>query len=181
MSKRIITFGKWNDQPIEWVVLKEDNFQLLVISRWAIMKRRFDGSSSGKIWENSELRLFLQKEFYENAFTAKEKRQIVNTKLKDVGDTKDNVFILSRSEMDLLTDDEYEARYYKSCGYCTWTRTQVGNYGYVWNGFAKGCWCMSKERSYSYISNSLSYSLPVRPAMFLKKPANGTEGFNLSN
>ena len=172
MSKRIITFGKWNDQPIEWVVLKEDHFQLLVISRWVIEIRRFDSSSSGRKWKDSELRSYLQNEFYEKAFTVKEKQQIVNTKLEDVGDTKDNVFILSKEEMiKLLADgDDYENRYYNRCDYCTWTRTQNGSY--VLNGYAKGCWCGDQ---------SLNCPYAVRPAMFLKKTTNGVDGVTASS
>lgn len=159
MSKRIIKFGTWNDQPIEWVVLKEDKFAKLVISRNSIAQRRFASSSSNRSWINSELRSFLQNEFYQKAFTLEEKQQIVNTKLSDVGNTKDNVFILSEQEMRTLlaNGDDYEGSH-NSCGDCVWTRTPNGSY--VRCGYAKGCWCSQ------YPEN---YNRAIRPAMYLKK------------
>ena len=36
MSKRVITLGTWNGNPIEWIVLKEDGFQTLVVSKWPL-------------------------------------------------------------------------------------------------------------------------------------------------
>ena len=46
MSKRIIKFGKWNDKPIEWEILKENDFEILVISREGIERKIFDKTSS---------------------------------------------------------------------------------------------------------------------------------------
>lgn len=164
MGKRIIKLGTWNSNPIEWVVLEEDDFQLLVISRYAIGRMQFDSSSSNNNWGSSGLRKFLKRNFFKNAFTEDEKKKIINTKLKDVNNVKDNVFILSENEVRSLLlkdgDDDYENAYYRSygnCGYCIWTRTSNG--GNVRNGFAKGCWC-------NHSSNS---TFEVRPAMYLKK------------
>ena len=158
MSRRIIKFGKWNDQDLEWEVLKENKFELLVICRTAIVKRRFNGNSSYNGWIKSELRNFLQEEFYKKAFSIEEKQRIINTKLSDVEDSKDNVFILSRKEVEtLLTDgDDYEENG-SDCSYCVWTRTKDGSG--IDHGFASGCWC----------SHSSTDSYYVRPAMYLKK------------
>ena len=162
MSRQIIKFGTWNNNPIEWTVLKEDNFQRLVISRYWIERRRFTVSSSYNSWITSELRNYLNKDFYEKAFTVEETRKIVNTKLSDVGNAKDNIFVLSEQEMKaLLTDDkDYESSYYNNkCSNCTWTRTPNGNGVSV--GFTSRCAFCSRW------SDNSSYC--VRPAMYLKK------------
>lgn len=163
MSKRVIEFGKWNDKPIEWVVLKEEKYGALVISKWSVGARRFDGSSSR--WESSELCKWLNDDFYNAAFSNDEKKKIVNTLLGDTKDVKNNVFILTRAEVGnlLLKDgsDEYEDRGYNSgsqCSYCVWTRT-VNNNSAVQIGYAKGCWSCAP---------SVYNGHQVRPAMYLK-------------
>lgn len=158
MSKRIIKFGKWNDKPIEWEILKENDFEILVISRDAIDRRIFDRSSSGSNWSKSNLRKFLEEEFYNKAFSVEEKKKIINTKLEDVDNSKDNVFVLSENEVRnlLATGDDYQHE--KSCSNCAWTRTK--SKGNVRCGFAVfDCWCSSTPGSHH----------SIRPAMFLKK------------
>ncbi len=159
MSGRSITLGTWNGNPIEWLVLKEEGLATLVISKDTIGKYYFDGNSSNNSWAHSWLRTFLNNDFYEKAFTAEEKKKIVNAKLTDVGNAKDNVFILSRSEVETrLTaeNDDYTRRYANDCGYCCWTRTQDGSY--VRNGYIN-CWC----------GHSPNNHYQVRPAMWIKE------------
>lgn len=161
MSKRIITLGTWGGKPIEWVVLSEDEFSTLVISRYEITSRCFDNNSSNNNWGSSDLRKFLKNEFYKSAFTEDEKKKIVNVKLTDANNAKDNVFILSESEVTSLLlkdgDDDYERIHYRSCSYCCWTRTKDGSY--VRHGYAKGCWC----GHYAHDTRA------VRPAMWIKE------------
>lgn len=161
MSKRIIEFGTWNGKPIEWLVLKEEGFATLVISKDTIGKYHFDGDSSNSSWAHSWLRTFLNNDFYEKAFTAEEKKEVVNAKLTDVGNAKDNVFLLSENEVrTLLTleNDDYRRRRYSenNCGYCCWTRTPSGNSAR--NGYFD-CWC----------SHSPNICYQVRPAMWIKE------------
>ena len=78
MSKRIITLGTWEGKPIDWVVLNEDEFSFLVISRYEIDKRYFDNSSSNNNWESSDLRKYLNNDFYKSAFNEDEKKNILN-------------------------------------------------------------------------------------------------------
>lgn len=170
MSGRSITLGTWDGKPIEWLVLKEEGLATLVISKDTIKKCHFDGNFSNSSWVHSWLRTYLNNDFYENAFTAEEKKKIVNAKLTDVGNAKDNVFILSENEVRTLLsseNDEYTRRPAKSsghlfwerntrCNYCCWTRTPDGNY--VKNGYFD-CWC----------SHSPSNYYQVRPAMWIKE------------
>ena len=108
-----------------------------------------------------DLRKYLNNDFYKSAFNEDEKKKILNVKLTDVNNTKDNVFILSESELNSLLlkdgDDDYENMHYADCAYCIWTRTKDSSY--VRSGYAEGCWCTK----YS------SETHAVRPAMYLKK------------
>lgn len=158
MSRRSITLGTWGGNPIEWLVLKEEGFATLVISKDTIGKCLFDGNSSSN-WVHSSLRTYLNNDFYENVFTAGEKKKIVNAKLTDVGNAKDNVFILSENEVKtLLTEenDDYKSRHSGACSYCCWTRTPNGNN--VRRGYFD-CWCSHSPNNY----------YQVRPAMWIKE------------
>lgn len=161
MSKRIITLGTWEGKPIEWVVLSEDEFSTLVISRYEIARRCFNNNSSNNNWGSSDLRKFLKNEFYKSAFTEDEKKKIVNVKLTDANNAKDNVFILSESEVKSLLlkdgDDDYERNHYNNNNYRCWTRTK-DVFG-VRVGYAKGGWCSSYANT----------TLAVRPAMWIKE------------
>ena len=96
-----IKFGNYpqtaegGEQPIEWQVLSKENNKMLVISRYGLDAKRFDGSSNK--WQNSEIRKWLNGDFYNTAFSDSEKKYINSSYLSDVG-TSDNVFLLSKEE-----------------------------------------------------------------------------------
>ena len=117
MSKRIITLGKWENKPIEWIVLKEENNNALVISRLALFSLDCRNNGSTVMdWEYSVLREYLNGEFYNKAFSSTEKLKIVNAKLEDVNNAKDNVFLLSKQEAEtLMTKDERKCGNGSSC------------------------------------------------------------------
>lgn len=64
MSKKIIKFGKWENKPIEWIVLKEEGIFSLVITKTRLdgSQRRYDNTSGTK-WINSDIRKFLNTVF----------------------------------------------------------------------------------------------------------------------
>ena len=75
--------------PVEWQVLAIENNRVLVISRYGLDAKRFDGSSND--WEKSEIRKWLNGEFYNSAFSDEEKARIKSF-------NQDNVFLLSKEE-----------------------------------------------------------------------------------
>ena len=83
-------------QPIEWQVLSREGNKVLVISLHGLDAKRFDEDSNN--WANSEIRKWLNGEFYNKAFTDQEKKSIKSSNLPDVG-TSDNVFLLSVKEL----------------------------------------------------------------------------------
>ena len=133
-------------QPIEWQVLSIENGKMLVISRYGLDAKRFDSSSN--VWKNSEIRKWLNGDFYNKAFTDQEKKSINLSNLSDVG-TTDNVFLLSGDWNGNGEANEYfaddEARKCKATEYAVengayvdddtgcswwWLRSPFPNYGY---------------------------------------------------
>lgn len=103
MGKKIITFGNWNGQPIEWIVLKEIGYYTLVISKYHVNYMTLSWAGT---WESCSFRKYLNSEFWSGAFTKEEKIKVVNTFLPDAN-CKDNVFLLSENEAsNLMTLDE---------------------------------------------------------------------------
>ena len=122
MSKRIITFGTWEGKPIEWIVLKEEDFALFCVSKKVIFSYKYnDNENKGTVYEKSDIRKYLNGEFFKKAFTESEKKKIINMKNSD-SNTKDNVFLLSKSEVEnLMTNNE------RVCGSWWYTRTPINN------------------------------------------------------
>lgn len=110
---RMVTFGTYpqtaagNDNtPIEWIVLDRDGDEYLLISKMILDCHSYYPEYADVAWENSTLRAWLNNEFYNRAFNASQKSQIVSTTIEaeeypDWGhltcgnDTIDNVFLLS--------------------------------------------------------------------------------------
>lgn len=132
MSKRIIEFGTWNGSPMKWAVLYENDFDMLVISEISIGRKQYSAANNNN-WASSDIRHYLNNNFYKNNFTEDEKKKIVNTKLNDTG-TKDNIFLISKSESDsYLSSDEVSKRGY----WCTRTpydSAKIIYYNVSWSG-----------------------------------------------
>lgn len=113
----IITFGNYEQdnktangkEQIEWKVLDKDrNGKMLVVSRYALDCRHYHSSVEQVTWETSDIRSWLNNDFYEAAFTKSEMAKIATVTLEnrdnadyntDGGnDTKDKVFLLSIDE-----------------------------------------------------------------------------------
>jgi hypothetical protein len=79
------------DQPILWRVLGVNNGKALLLSEYILDTRSFDDNSN--VWETSDLRTWLNGDFYSDAFSQSERNAIVdNGKLG-------KVFILSDAEL----------------------------------------------------------------------------------
>ena len=128
-------------QPIEWQVLSIENGKMLVISRYGLDAKRFDPSSN--VWKNSEIRKWLNGDFYNKAFTDQEKKYINLSNLSDVG-TSDNVFLLSEGEAKKYFADD-TARQCKATEYAVKNGAWVSNGG-IFGGGDRGkgysCWLL---------------------------------------
>ena len=107
------------EDPICWDVLAKDGDAVLLISHDVIAYQRFSDSRKCVIWEDSEIRTWLNQEFYAEAFDEEEQASIRETTLENpstVGfaahvdpsgdvqvresrpDTKDKIFLLNWKE-----------------------------------------------------------------------------------
>ncbi|MBQ2957858.1 MAG: trypsin-like peptidase domain-containing protein [Clostridia bacterium] len=83
----LVSFGRYeqdNDhengsEDILWLVMEEDEDHLVLMSLYCLdaMPYSIDGSDAG--WETSSVRVFLNNEFYQNAFSADEQQKILDT------------------------------------------------------------------------------------------------------
>lgn len=113
----IICFGKYEQdnnksngmEEIEWKVLeKDENGKMLLISKYALDCRNYHSSPKQVTWEESEIRGWLNTDFYATAFSSSEKSGIKTTTLENAGNsdfkvnggnkTTDKVFLLSIDE-----------------------------------------------------------------------------------
>lgn len=93
MSKRIVTLGTWDGTPIQWIVLKESKLGSVVISKDGLFEMPFD--SQNRDWSDSDIRAYLNREFFQQAFRAEEQKRIINT---IIDGKKTDIFLLSKEE-----------------------------------------------------------------------------------
>ena len=119
-------FGRFNGKEIEWKVLSKTDNSMYVISTEILCKRMFRSdwlwlAKDANIWEKSDIRRWLNGEFYSNAFTDYEKE-----KIGTVG--SDKVTLLSEEAAgSLMTKQE------RASGSWWWLRSAYPNFsGTVW-------------------------------------------------
>lgn len=94
-------------EPIEWIVLNSNDKGSLLISKYALDAKAFDRYGAAG-WEESEIREWLNGEFYNTAFSDEERKEILNVEVENRGNpyfpgterkpTTDSVFLLSAEE-----------------------------------------------------------------------------------
>ena len=113
----IIYFGTYEQdnnfsngkEEIEWRVLeKDENGRMLVVSKYALDCRNYHSSVKQITWEDSDIRSWLNNDFYSNAFSSSEKSAVKTVTNENTGNsdfnvnggnkTSDKIFILSIDE-----------------------------------------------------------------------------------
>jgi predicted small lipoprotein YifL len=134
------SFGTYNGQSIEWQTLAVDTSdkehqRALLISKDGLVLMPFNPVEGEEItWEKATLRIWLNGEFYNAAFTDEQKARILETDIStpanaesgavDTSKTKDKVFILSADECkQYFANDEAMAASYSGEDVAWWTRT----------------------------------------------------------
>ena len=146
---------EWEPQPIEWQILSidPDNNRVLVVSHYGLDASLFDDDSN--VWADSEIRRWLNEDFYNTAFDETETAKIkpVDIVFKEDGsDYYDysgstyNVFLLSEEEAEKYFAND-EARKCKSTDYAVNNNVSVSGNGY-------SLWWL---RSYKSMINSSAY------------------------
>lgn len=96
-------------EPIEWIVLKEEEHSSLCISKYLLDCKPYHDFPENVTWQDCTLRGWLNHEFLESAFSAEEREKIILSTVKNpAGNTQDYIFLLSTDEVEELFDDEVE-------------------------------------------------------------------------
>ena len=115
-------------EPIEWIVLSEDDGRVLLISRYILDYQPYNTEMTDVTWETCSLRAWLNDDFINAAFDASEQEKILTVTVStpdyvspygvsDGGnDTEDKVFLLSCEEADTLFANDEE----RAVGDCDW-------------------------------------------------------------
>ena len=110
-----IEFGNYpqdkdgTEKPIEWIVMKKEGNQVLLLSKYVLDAKPYNEELEDVTWETSDIRQWLNNEFYTTAFNKTEKAKIQTSLIKnEYNDTEDKVFLLSEKEAETLfsNDDE---------------------------------------------------------------------------
>ncbi|NLP47763.1 MAG: hypothetical protein GX345_02335 [Clostridiales bacterium] len=119
-----IHFGKYEqdkaDEDLGWLVLKKEGGKLLLISDKVIDLKSYHSKRSSVTWETSDLRLWLNDEFLNKAFSSQERKRIVETNIKTNdnekyntpggNEVKDKVFLLSLEEAEEFFEEDLARR-----------------------------------------------------------------------
>ena len=104
-------------KPIEWLILKKEKNKALLLSKYILDAERYHKKFKNVTWKTSDIRSWLNNEFYKNAFTGMEQKRIQDVLVKTENNpsygtyggstTKDKVFLLSIDEAEeLISNDE---------------------------------------------------------------------------
>lgn len=113
----VVTFGMYEQdnnfdngaEAIEWYVINKNDSEVVLLSKDCIDAKIFNKGYNPVTWADSDVRKWLNDDFYKTAFNATEKGKIVATPLADEGnplhfssmrseDTNDKVYLLSFTE-----------------------------------------------------------------------------------
>ena len=117
----IVTFGAYEQdadpstdaEKIEWIVLDVEEHRALLLSRRVLDTMPFNESQKRVPWKGCTLRKWLNKEFYEKAFSAPERSLIAETQLKN----DDFIYILKATNTD-TTDKIFPLSFAELHAYC---------------------------------------------------------------
>ena len=192
---RIITFGSYvqrenaDPQPIEWIVLRKKHDRMLLLSKYLLDSQRYHNRCESVTWETCSLRRWLNKDFYDEAFSPAEKEKIILARVpaqssskyrwtKPGKSTEDKVFILS--ERELKANSKRGRRYYAPVVYRAWDVHRYSPYNESKFSGAGYWWLRNpgrdqKKAMYTYIPHELydedvdSFRYGVRPAIWVRR------------
>lgn len=174
---------------ITWIVVKKEEDRALLVSRDVIESLPYKKSKDepkSTSWSDSTVRKWLNDDFYDDAFSKKEKKRILTTDVSNSApykyatpgvDTQDKIFLLSKKEVDeyMTEKDWIKARE------TAYLHEKNGNQGFLSNDPQKYSWwtrdvCLDTTKAvYVKTNGSIkdegadtnSENLGVRPAMWI--------------
>lgn len=183
-----IVFGhyKWGDEdvPMEWIIVDTTKKQYLLLSKYLIKEMPLYSEKRGKYmpfgWSKSDVRKWLNDEFYSTSFDISERERICQKKLKNINDddTEDYLFIPSEKEfekyIDLpgLVEEKLEFRY--------GTNRALGDTEMLrktWKRYSSYCielrtsniWSLTNKPAYMHQYGNVTSPYYVRPMMWINK------------
>ena len=142
-----IEFGNYpqdkdgTEKPIEWIVMKKEGNQVLLLSKYVLDAKPYNEEWEDVTWETSDIRQWLNNEFYTAAFNKSEKAKIQTSLIKNEdnsehgtsggNDTEDKVFLLSEKEAETLFSNDDE-RIAKATGYAEKSGAYVNEEKSAW-------------------------------------------------
>ena len=76
-----VMYGSYQGEPVEWRVLDKKDGEILLLSEYGLDAQPFDTSGKSRVdWKDSTIRKWLNDDFYNSAFSEKEKENIVESK-----------------------------------------------------------------------------------------------------
>ncbi len=193
---QIVLFGAYTMDPsakgkqaIEWFVLAAEGDRVLLLSRYGLDVQPYHAGFTGVTWENSSLRVWLNKEFMNEAFSPAEKQAILKVRVDNhpgqgypgwkavlaEKDTQDSVFLLSfheAYEQYIAAGDNasrvapatpYTASRKAFCdkGGCRWWLRSTGKY-------QRSAACVNPDGSLYYFFTNYDHGC-VRPAVWVSQ------------
>ena len=144
---KTIEFGNYpqdkdgTEKPIEWIVMKNEGNQVLLLSKYVLDAKPYNKELKAVTWETSDIRQWLNNEFYTTAFNKAEKAKIQTSLTKNEdnskygtsggNDTEDKVFLLSEKEAETLFSNDDE-RIAKVTGYAEKSGVYVNEEKVAW-------------------------------------------------
>ena len=161
----IVQIGRYNDIPIEWIVLEDVDNKILLLSKEILLFMPYNNTKNPCTWETSFLRKWLNDKFLMTAFSVEEQEylslrlNIANKNPKyntpSGSDTLDKVFLLDFYDLEKLNIlDNYRLPW------AWWLRTL---------GFSQK-FAMNVENKIHFGELAVdSFNVGVRPAIYLLK------------
>ncbi len=171
--------------PIKWKMIAKEKDRALLISTYGLIGIRNNEESYLGTWEESKIRRFLNKDFYNIAFSNSEKRQIIKSHLENKGqkklrrpdgkETQDKVFMLSIEEVERYLKGDLESirkakitKYAKSKARLERARY---SYWYTRTGGPEGYYLLAKidceDGAVDCVGDTYSNDV-IRPAIWVK-------------
>ena len=186
-----VTYGTYpqteagNDStPIEWLALEYDakNNKTLLISRYGLDCKNYNGSLTDVTWETCSLRTWLNDEFLNNAFSKAEQGAILTTDVDNSKSqgyystdggvyTQDKIFLLSYAEAWKYFKND-EARKCQLTAYAVKQNSYKSSNGNCWwwlrspGSSSSSAARVNRDGARSYL-NVYSMNIAVRPAFWL--------------
>jgi hypothetical protein len=156
----VITFGNYylvdaqKMEPVEWRVLEVSDNKALLITEYGITSKPYNNKFEKITWAESDIRKWLNSDFYLTAFNTDERKRIadtfvVNSENPEYGtpggvNTTDKIFLLSITEAQKYFKDD-NARKLKPTPFAKMRGAWVSNDGY-------SCWWLRSPGSNHYFA-----------------------------